>query len=197
MYYYISGKIAKLDVNYAVIDAGGVGYLIYISSSTLGKITGKDTAKLYTHFAIRDDAQELYGFYDENELSTFRLLISVSGVGPKAALAILSVLTPEKLALAVAAGDVKSISAAQGVGKKIAERVALELKDKLASGIVIDARSSSGVDTPVFTDNSSEAVNALAVLGYSRADAMRAVGAVDKSVESIEDIIREALKKLI
>lgn len=197
MYYYISGKIAKLDVNHAVIDAGGVGYLIYISSSTLGKLAGKDTAKLYTHYAVREDAQELYGFYDESELSTFRLLISVSGVGPKAALAILSVLTPEKLALSVAAGDVKSISAAQGVGKKIAERVVLELKDKLASGITIDARSSSSGDAPVFTDNSSEAVNALVVLGYSRSDAMRAVGAVDKSVAAIEDIIRESLKKLM
>lgn len=197
MYYYISGKIAKLDVNHAVVDAGGVGYLIYISSSTLGKLAGKDTAKLYTHYAVREDAQELYGFYDESELSTFRLLISVSGVGPKAALAILSVLTPEKLALSVAAGDVKSISAAQGVGKKIAERVVLELKDKLASGITIDARSSSSGDAPVFTDNSSEAVNALVVLGYSRPDAMRAVGAVDKSVVAIEDIIRESLKKLM
>ncbi len=197
MYYYISGKIAKLDVNHAVIDAGGVGYLIYISSSTLGKLAGKDTAKLYTHYVVREDAQELYGFYDESELSTFRLLISVSGVGPKAALAILSVLTPEKLALAVASGDVKSISTAQGVGKKIAERVVLELKDKLASGITIDARSSQAGDTLVFTDNSSEAVNALVVLGYSRSDAMRAVGSVDKSVVSIEDIIRESLKKLM
>lgn len=197
MYYYISGKIAKLDANYAVIDACGVGYLIFISSTTLGKLASLTEAKLFTHYVVREDAQELYGFYDESELSTFRLLISVSGVGPKAALAILSVLTPEKLALAVAAGDTKSISAAQGVGKKIAERVVLELKDKLAGGITIDARTSSVADTPVFTDNSTEAVNALAVLGYSRADAMRAVGSVDKSVVAIEDIIREALKRLM
>lgn len=193
MYYYISGKIAKLDANYAVIDAGGVGYMIYISSTTLGRISGNDTAKLYTYYAVREDAQELYGFYDENELTTFKMLISVSGVGPKAALAVLSVLTPDKLALAVAAGDTKSILSAQGVGKKIAERIVLELKDKLGANLTVDVRSDGG-ETPVFTDNSSEAVNALAVLGYSRAEAMRAVGSVDKSITSIEDIIREALK---
>ena len=197
MYYYISGKIAKLDANYAVIDAGGVGYMIYISSATLGKISGADSAKLYTYYAVREDAQELYGFYDENELSAFKMLISVSGVGPKAALAVLSVLTPEKLALAVAAGDTKSISNAQGVGKKIAERIVLELKDKLGANLTIDVRSDEGGSTPVFTDNSSEAVNALAVLGYSRAEAMKAVGSVDKSIVAIEDIIREALKKLM
>ena len=197
MYYYISGKIAKLDANYAVIDAGGVGYMIYISSATLGRISGADSAKLYTYYAVREDAQELYGFYDENELSAFKMLISVSGVGPKAALAVLSVLTPEKLALAVAAGDTKSISNAQGVGKKIAERIVLELKDKLGANLTIDVRSEEGGSAPVFTDNSGEAVNALAVLGYSRAEAMKAVGSVDKSIVAIEDIIREALKKLM
>ena len=190
MYYYISGKIAKLDANYAVIDAGGVGYMIYISSTTLGRISGADSAKLYTYYAVREDAQELYGFYDENELSAFKMLISVSGVGPKAALAVLSVLTPEKLALAVAAGDTKSISNAQGVGKKIAERIVLELKDKVEQQDI-----SAPASAPVGSAQ-QEAQAALQALGYTAAEAARAVNLVRDQAATVDQLIMLALRQM-
>lgn len=196
MYYYISGDLVKTDLTSAVIDNNGIAYLFSVSASTLRAIAGKDKVRLYTYFSVREDAQELYGFVKEEELDTFKLLIAISGVGPKAALAILSTLTPDKLATAVRAADIKAISAAPGIGKKLAERIVLELKDKLAS-----ADSDSAPSGVVLTDegagNAAEAVNALVVLGYSRAEATHAVGAVDTAGMEIDDIIRAALKRLI
>ena len=196
MYYYISGDVVKSDSSSIIIDNNGVAYILYASLGTIGAVAGKDKAKLYTYFSVKEDSHDLYGFYTEDELSAFKLLIDVSGVGPKAALAILSVLTPEKLALAVSSGDVKAISAAQGVGKKIAERVVLELKDKF-KGMTIQ---SDGAVPEVITDNAgnaAEAVNALVVLGYSRSEANKAVGAVDTNGMQIDDIIRAALKLMM
>lgn len=195
MYYYISGELIKTDASTAIVDNNGIAYLMNVSVNTLRALDSKDKVKLYTYFSVREDAQELFGFYSEEELSTFKLLIAVSGVGPKAALAILSVLTPERLASAVSAGDTKSICQAQGVGKKIAERIVLELKDKFG---VITQESLSGVTVTVDSaGNAAEAVNALIVLGYSRAEAVSAVGAVDTAGMEIDDIIRAALKRMM
>ena len=143
MYYYISGKLAKTGSNFAVIDNQGVGFLLSVSVNTLRHIEGETEVKLFSYLSVREDAQELFGFYSEEELFSFKQLISVSGIGPKAALAILSVLTPAELANAVGAGDTKAICAAQGVGKRTAERVVLELKDKLAVGVVTDSSVSN------------------------------------------------------
>lgn len=196
MYYYISGDVVKSDSSSVIIDNNGIAYILYASLGTISAVAGKDKAKLYTYFSVKEDSHDLYGFYTEDELSAFKLLIDVSGVGPKAALAILSVLTPEKLAIAVSSGDVKAISAAQGVGKKIAERVVLELKDKF-KGMTVQSDGTAPIVVTDNAGNAAEAVNALVVLGYSRAEANKAVGAVDTNGMQIDDIIRAALKLMM
>src|SRR5690606_24561258 len=134
--YYISGELVHTERNMAVIDAGGVGYKLTVSSTALGKLAGKTgKVKLYTYLSVRDDALELYGFYSVEEASVFRMLITVSGVGPKAAMSILSTMSPEQFALAVTAGDAKALSKAPGVGPKTAARIILELKDKLSKEV--------------------------------------------------------------
>ncbi len=206
MFYYISGKLAKLDGAFAVVDAGGVGFKMTISKSTYYRLSGNNeapTVKLYTYMAVREDGTELFGFASEEELSAFKLLITVSGVGPKAAISILSTLTPEKLALAICTEDKKAISQSNGIGPKTAARIILELKDKLkADGIGEDdnsAVSSLGADTLPVGDKSgklSDAQDALTVLGYSRSEAAKALASIDTSLE-LDDIIRLALKKLM
>jgi Holliday junction DNA helicase RuvA len=200
MYYYISGKLILARLATAVIDAGGVGYKMTISATTLGKLAGKEgqNALLYTHLSIREDAHELYGFYSEEEKNTFQLLTSVSGIGPKAAMAILSVLTPEKLAIAVTSGDTKAIAKAQGVGAKSAARVVLELKDKLKADITA-AGEDGGDDffsAPAPGNNLADAEAALMVLGYTRQEAAYALKGLDASKDA-ETLIREGLKKLM
>ncbi len=200
MFYYISGILALTTPTMAVIDCSGVGYKLTISANTLSKLAGKDgtKVKLYTYFSVREDAQELYGFFTEEEQLAFTMLISVSGVGPKAAIAILSVLTPEKLSLAISTGNAKEISKAQGVGAKTAARVVLELKDsagKLAGGSDLSAYDS--VDTVVASDSKlSDVEAALTVLGYSRSEVAFALRGVDKSLDA-EEIIRLALRNLM
>ena len=200
MYYYISGKLILARLNTAVIDAGGVGYKMTISATTLGKLSGKEgqNALLYTHLAVREDAHELYGFFSEEEKNTFQLLTSVSGIGPKAAMAILSVLTPEKLAIAVATGDAKAISKAQGVGAKSAARVVLELKDKLKADIsaAADEGDSSLLDIPTPGNNLADAEAALMVLGYTKQEAAYALKGLDPK-KDVETLIREGLKKMM
>ena len=206
MFYYISGKLAKLDGSFAVVDAGGVGFKMTISKSTYYRLSGNNeapTVKLYTYMAVREDGTELFGFATEEELSAFKLLITVSGVGPKAAISILSTLTPEKLALAICTEDRKAISQANGIGAKTAARIILELKDKLKADGVGEADDSSlsslGADIGVAPDKSgklSDAQDALTVLGYSRSEAARALATIDMSLE-LDDIIRLALKKLM
>ncbi len=208
MLYYIKGELVLLETGCAVIDAGGVAYKMAISQHSydaLPKITfSKEPvyATLYTHLSVREDGIELFGFSSTEELSAFKLLISVSGVGPKVALSILSLLSPEKFAMAVCTEDKKTISKASGVGPKTAARIILELKDKLSSSSLPESANSigntSGVsDTENSRSNYSEAIDALMVLGYSRPEAMTALSSIDVTTMSLEDIIRQALKKLM
>ena len=199
MYYYISGELVLADPTIAVIDAGGVGYRIFITGNTLGKLAGKigSKVKLYTHFSVREDAMELYGFYTEEELSSFRMLISVSGVGAKSAVSILSLMSPERFAAAVMSGDAKAIAKAQGIGSKTAQRIILELKDKVGKELSVgDDALDSVADTVATGSNVSEATNALMVLGYTRSEAAFALKGLDPSLD-LEALIRQALTKLM
>ena len=200
MYYYISGQVAHVEPYLAVIDCGGVGYACRTTSYTLSQIKKGDKAKLFTYLSVREDAMDLYGFFSQEELKLFQQLISVSGVGPKAALAILSSTTPTNLAMSIITGDEKSLTAAQGVGKKIAQRVILELKDKLAKGQTISGsgESISGPAVTVIPQNKlSEASAALAVLGYSQAEINLALKGIDTDALPLEQIIRMALKNMM
>ena len=199
MFYYLKGTAAHLGPNLAVIDCGGVGYACRTTSYTLSALQIGAPAQLYTHLNVREDAMELYGFFSENELNCFQLLIGVSGVGPKAALSILSSSTPENLAMSIITGDEKALTVAPGIGKKIAQRVILELKDKLAKGqIAPGGESYGGTGVTVIPENkSSEAAAALAVLGYSTAEIGAALKGIDLDALSLEDIIKQALKKMV
>ena len=200
MFYHIAGKFVHKDEGFAVIDCGGVGYRLTISQNTaeaLGYPDGERTIKLYTYLQVREDDIELFGFYNEDELASFRLLISVSGVGPKAAMSILSLLTPEKLAIAISAEDIKAISRANGVGAKTAARVVLELRDKfkgLAPSRGTSAASIGAVGAAPSGGKLGEAMEALTVLGYGRAEVTEALRKLDTASLSVEQIITAALK---
>lgn len=197
MIYNLTGTLTVSEMNFIVVECGGVGFKCFTTLNSvrdLGKVGNKVT--VYTHLAVREDAMDLYGFATLTELDAFKLLITVSGIGPKAAAAILSELTPDRLALCIASGDAKSITRAQGVGKKTAERVVLELKDKMA-GFSSEAVSQSVNDAVSVAagSDSAEAVAALVALGFSQSDAAVAVGAMDKSL-SVDEMIRAGLKQL-
>ena len=207
MFYYISGALAHLDPSFAVVDAGGVGYKLTISQNTHDSmpphltVSEPPKVKLFTYMAVREDGIELFGFASEDELDSFKMLITVSGVGPKAAISILSHLTPRKLAIAITTEDKKSISKANGIGPKTAARIVLELKDKLGREVYIDdgdtpEGSISTAETASKASNLSDAQNALMVLGYSKSEAISALAGIDPSTE-LDDMIRLALKKLI
>lgn len=196
MYYYIKGEKVLTGDGFAVIEAGGVGYRIFTSANSINTLaTLSGTVKLYTHLVVREDAQELYGFATSEELAMFRHLISVSGVGPKAALAILSVATPERFALAVLTDDEKTITRAQGVGPKLARRVILELRDKLKKENLLPGEVMAEAEE-ISSDSLTEAAAALTVLGYSANEARTAVSKLDPTMD-VEDLVREALKLLI
>ena len=198
MFYYVKGPVVHMAPYLAVVDCGGVGYACRTTNNTLARLRKGETATLYTHLNVREDAMELYGFASENELSCFQLLISVSGVGPKAALSILSSTSPEGLATSIITGDEKALTVAPGIGKKIAQRIILELKDKLAKGqLSPGGESYGGTGVTVIPENkSSEAAAALAVLGYSQSEIALALKDVDME-QSLEQIIRQALKKMM
>ena len=206
MFYYLCGKLAHLEPGVAVIDCGGVGYKLSISGTTYDAMPSNRSAneppivKLYTHLAVREDEVELFGFAKQTELATFKLLLTVSGVGPKAALSILSYLTPEKFAIAVCTDDKKTIAKANGIGPKTAARVILELKDKLMK----ESDNAFGTSAPISAASvgnprsvMNEAIDALIVLGYSRSEAMSALKDLDISGSELQEIIRLALKKLM
>ncbi len=197
MIYNLKGTLTVSDVNFIVVECGGVGFKCFTTLNTV-KTIGKvgDSVNVYTHLAVREDAMDLYAFATTAELDAFKLLISVSGVGPKAAVAVLSELTPDKLAICIVSGDSKSITRAQGVGKKIAERIVLELKEKMGTIAVGDAASAvSSIAGVGEASNTSEAVEALVALGYSQSDAAVVVGSMDKSL-SVDEMIRLGLKQL-
>ncbi len=195
MYYYISGRLAHKDENFIVIDAGGVGYKIYTSLTSIQSAGGiGNNITMYTHLYVREDTQDLYGFVTQEEKSMFLSLLSVSGVGPKAALSILSAAPPAKLAAAVIMGDVKTVTKAQGVGPKLASRIILELKDKLKNEDLQLDEFIGDSETEI-TDNISEAISALVVLGYSAQEAKKAVKSTGVN-DSVEEIIKKALVKL-
>ena len=200
MFYYLNGVVAHMAPFLAVIDCGGVGYACRTTNNTLSHLQKGKPAKLYTHLNVREDAMELFGFSTENELNCFQLLTSVSGVGPKAALSILSAATPESLAMSIITGDEKALTVAQGIGKKIAQRIILELKDKLAKGQTasIQGESYGGSGITVIPENKlSEASAALAVLGYSQGEINIALKGVDLDALTLEQVIKEALKKMM
>lgn len=197
MIYSLTGELTYIGDQFLVINCGGVGFKCFTSlstASTAGRLG--EQVRLFTYLSVKEDALDLYGFKTESELNVFKLLISVSGVGPKAAVSILSEMSADKLALAVAAGDAKAITKANGVGKKTAERIVLELKDKMAGAAV--SGSDSYVSAAASVEDESpagEAVAALVALGYSKSDAAAAVGAMDKSL-SADEMIRQGLRQL-
>lgn len=194
MFYYISGKLVHTDPVSAVIDVSGIAYRLTVSTTTLSEISPKEEVRLYTYLAVREDGLELFGFHTEEELAVFKMLIGVSGVGPKAAMSVLSVFTPDKLSLAVTGGDAKAISRAQGVGAKTAARIVLELKDKMKKEIA-EAPVDDVAADPYGQNNLLDAQNALIVLGYTRGQAIAALRGVSPS-DSVENMIKEALKKI-
>lgn len=199
MFYYLSGTVAEIEANLAVIDCGGVGYACATTNYTLSQLKRGEKAKLYTFLNVREDAVELYGFSSQSELHSFKLLLGVSGVGPKAALAILSANTPANLAMAVVMGDEKALTAVPGIGKKIAQRIILELKDKLAKEQTSFAGEAGGSITPVSIpgDKAREAAAALAVLGYSTSEVAAALKGLPIDTLPLEEIIRQALKRMV
>ncbi len=198
MFYYVNGTVTELEAGLAVIDCGGVGYACATTNYTLSQLKKGERAKLYTYLNVREDAMELFGFASQSELRSFKLLIGVSGVGPKAALSILSATTPQQLAMAVVMGDEKALTAAQGVGKKIAQRIILELKDKLAKEQgSFDAGSGAVTVLPVQSNKAGEAAAALAVLGYGSQEISAALKGIDMEALPLEEIIRQSLKKMV
>ena len=200
MFYYLDGTVAEILPYLAVIDCGGVGYACKTTNNTLSALKKGQRGKLYTYLNVAEGIFELYGFTTQNELNSFKMLISVSGVGPKAALAILSSTTPESLAMAIVTEDAKTLTAAPGIGKKIAQRIILELKDKMSKETAAGLDFSGGQGIPaetVFTSKAAEAVQALAVLGYSSQEAAQAMKGVDVEGLPLEEIIRQSLKKMV
>ena len=200
MFYYLEGTVAVISQNLAVIDTGGVGYACMTTLNTLSHLETGKKAKLYTYCNVKEDAFDIYGFFDVSEKRCFELLISVSGVGPKAALSILSSATPESLALAIISDEETALTIAPGVGKKLAQRIILELKDKVSKEA--SAMQASGYVPPRPGEGQPgskqrDAASALAVLGYSQGEISAAMRSVDVNALTVEEIIREVLKKSV
>ena len=200
MFHYLSGIATELMPGLAVIDCGGVGFEINTSAYTLSQLKAGEKTKLYTYVHIREDVFEIYGFSGKSEKRCFEMLLGVSGVGPKAALSILSVNTPESLIMSIVSGNERAITAAAGVGKKIAQRVILELKDKMAKETESVSFQDATAFSPVAVSDRSklgDASAALAVLGYSAPEINAALKAVDTENLTLEQIIKAALKQMM
>ncbi len=200
MFAYIKGKLAYKHGDYVVVEANGVGYKIYTALSTIETIgTAGDEVKVFTHLYVREDIMNLYGFITQEEMGMFELLISVSGVGPKAAISVISSVSPSKFGLAVITDDTKTLTKAQGVGNKVAQRIILELKDKIKKEQLSAVDASVNEKAALRNENShaSEAISALMVLGYTPLEASRAVSAVYSEEMDLEAIIKSALKGLV
>ncbi|MCL2201009.1 MAG: Holliday junction branch migration protein RuvA [Oscillospiraceae bacterium] len=200
MFYYLEGNVTIMGHNLAVIDIGGAGYACMTTMNTLSRLESGKKTRLYTYCNIKEDAFDIYGFHDLSEKRCFEQLISVSGVGPKAALSILSASTPENLALAIISDDESALTVAPGVGKKLAQRIILELKDKVSKETA--ALKSSGFAIPsgdagMPAGKQRDAAAALGVLGYSPSEISAAMRGLDLSLLSVEEIIREVLKNSV
>ena len=197
MLYSVKGKLIHTTSSSAVVECGGVGFNCQTTINTLKTLKPNTEVTLFTYLNVREDAMELFGFATKTELDTFKTLISVSGVGPKAGLAVLSELSPEQVAMAIATDDIKTITRAQGIGKKIAQRIILELKDKLAKAVSADS-SMSAVQTGAVnavSGNVPKAIEALGVLGYSPADVSPVLATLDSSLP-VERLIAQTLKQM-
>ena len=198
MIYSLRGRVLECNPNFAVIECGGVGYRVFITGAAerrMADLVG-DEGFVFTYLKVAEDAMELYGFADQDELDIFKQLIEVSGVGAKMAVAVLKQMTPEKFAVAVGSGDAKAISKTPGIGNKIAQRIILELKDKIARGfggtsVPTEEPADSGVGGML-----GDAVDALLLLGYKRGEAMAALNGLDVSGMKLEDVVKAALKKM-
>ena len=198
MFYYLEGTVSVIDVGLAVIDCGGVGYAVNTTVNTLSRLRLGERARLYTYPVIREDCFDLYGFATMDEKRSFEMLIGVSGVGPKAAQAILSSNTPEALALAIVSGNDKALTVVPGIGKKIAQRVILELKDKLGkemSGAGLESIAVPAADPG--GGKRSDAVAALGVLGYGNSEIAAALKGMDLQSMTVEEIIKAALRNMM
>ncbi len=198
MIYSVTGNVVYFDVNSVAVDVNGVAFRCMTTLTTSQKCASMGAkVTLYTYLNVREDAMELFGFYDKAEMDCFKMLITVNGVGPKMALAILSEMSADKVALSIAAGDHKALTKANGVGPKLAQRICMELKDKvgsLAVGGTVEA-DLSAVSATLENSNTAEAVAALEMLGYSQSEASVAVSKIDSTL-SVENIIKQALKLL-
>ena len=196
MFYYLNGIITVLENNLAVVDCGGVGYACNTTGYTLSQLQVGKQHKLYTYVHVREEAFDIFGFSSKEELTCFNRLLGVSGVGPKAALAILSAMTPSQFSLAVMTGDEKTLTMAQGVGKKMAQRIILELKDKL-TGDLPESGGGTVVMPAAVNSKVAEASAALASLGYSQSEIGTALKGVDVDHLSVEEIVRSGLRAMV
>ena len=200
MYAYIKGELAEINTDHIVIEAGGIGYQVFISLQTFDYLPSVgENLKIYTFLYLREDAMILYGFLTKDDLELFKLLISVSGIGPKGGLAILSTLEADDLRFAILSGDAKAISKAPGVGGKTAQRVILELKDKLSLEDAFEAKTEHVQKNAAAAGGSvkNDAVMALTALGYSSTESLKAVSAVEITEDmDVEEVLKAALKHL-
>lgn len=197
LFYYLNGTVAALDANLAVIDCGGVGYACYTTTYTRSQLTVGRNAKLFTSCSIREDAFDIFGFSSREEKNCFERLTGVTGVGPRVALALLSSMTPDQFTLAILTGDEKALTAAPGVGRKLAQRILLELKDKV-SGEQMGADGS--VPAAALTGaggKTAEASAALAALGYSQSEIGASLRGLDTAGLTVEEIVRQCLRAMV
>ncbi|MCR5666966.1 MAG: Holliday junction branch migration protein RuvA [Eubacterium sp.] len=198
MYSYFIGTVAETETDHIVIETGNIGYEIYMPQREIAEIgVVGDKVKVYTYLYVREDTFMLYGFASRQSLRLFKLLITVNGIGPKAALAILTVLTASDLQFAILSEDAKSIAKAQGVGAKTAQRVVMELKDKVDLEEAFEEKSNEVSEANVNAKSKAEAIDALEALGFSRSEALKAINSIgDITGEDVETIIKKALKEL-
>ena len=200
MYSYIKGELVEMIDDVIVVEAGQIGYNIHIPASMIDNFTGTgQDVKIYTYLHVKEDDMQLYGFLTRDDLNIFKLLLGVSGIGPKGALAVLSVMTPDDLRFAVLGEDAKAIAKAPGIGTKTAQRVILELKDKLSLEDAFEAKTShvAEANTNSLSSVKNEAVQALTALGYSASEALKAVNGVELTEDiTVEEVLKEALKQM-
>ena len=196
MFYYLNGRVAQIRPYMAVIDCAGVGYACHSTLRTLSALSVGDEAKLFTYCHIREDAFDIYGFYSESELECFKLLIGISGVGPKAALSILSSSSPEDLAASIISGNEKALTVAPGIGKKLAQRIMLELRDKMGE-TMLSGEAYPAVAGSIAEDSrkTEDVTAALTVLGYTPGEINAAMKTIEADKLTAEEIIKEILKR--